>query len=125
MIMTFQHIEYYSYEAQPNLVRDFGRVAEAGADIVSGSQSHQVHGFAFQDQAFIHYGLGNLFFDQYQYCIEAACDYGFMDRHVIYDGRHISVELIPIRFMDMARPRPMTSEEKNWFLDLIFQASGW
>jgi len=34
VVMTFQHVEYYSYEAQPDLVRDFGRVAAAGADIV-------------------------------------------------------------------------------------------
>jgi poly-gamma-glutamate synthesis protein (capsule biosynthesis protein) len=125
VIVTFQHVEYYSYEAQPDLVRDFGRIANAGAAIVSGSQSHQAHGMAFVDDAFIHYGLGNLFFDQYQFCQDAACDYGFMDRHIIYDGRHISTELIPIRFIDMARPRPMTAEEKAWFLDWIFEASGW
>jgi len=125
VIVTLQHIEYYSYEAQPDLVRDFGRMAEAGAVIVSGSQSHQAHGMAFTDGSFIHYGLGNLFFDQYLFCEEAACDYGFMDRHIIYDGQHISTELIPIRFIDMARPRPMTAEEKAWFLDWIFDASGW
>jgi poly-gamma-glutamate synthesis protein (capsule biosynthesis protein) len=125
VIVTFQHIEYYSYQAQPDLVRDFGRMAAAGAIIVSGSQSHQAHGMAFADGAFIHYGLGNLFFDQYLYCEEAACDYGFMDRHIIYDGQHISTELIPIRFIDMARPRPMTVDERAWFLDWIFEASGW
>ena len=125
VIVTFQHVEYYSYEAQPDLVRDFGRMAAAGAIIVSGSQSHQAHGMAFADGAFIHYGLGNLFFDQYLYCENAVCDYGFMDRHIFYDGQHISTELIPIRFIDMARPRLMTAEEKVWFLDLIFEASGW
>ena len=125
VIVTLQHIEYYSYEAQPDLVRDFARMAAAGASIVSGSQSHQAHGMALPDQAFIHYGLGNLFFDQYLYCENAVCDYGFMDRHVVYDGQHISTELIPIRFIDMARPRLMTPEEKAWFLDLIFEASGW
>jgi poly-gamma-glutamate synthesis protein (capsule biosynthesis protein) len=125
VIVTLQHIEYYSYEAQPNLLRDFGRMAAAGAIIVSGSQSHQAHGMTFADGTFIHYGLGNLFFDQYLFCEEAACDYGFMDRHIIYAGRHISTELIPIRFIDMARPRPMTADEKAWFLGLIFEASGW
>jgi poly-gamma-glutamate synthesis protein (capsule biosynthesis protein) len=125
VIVTLQHIEYYSYVAQPDLVRDFGRMAAAGAMIVSGSQAHQAHGMAFTDGAFIHYGLGNLFFDQYLYCENADCDYGFMDRHIIYDGGHISTELIPIRFIDMARPRPMTVQEKTWFLDLIFEASGW
>ena len=125
VVMTFQHVEYYSYEAQPDLVRDFGRAAAAGADIVSGSQAHQAHEMAFADGAFIHYGLGNLFFDQYHYCADYACDYAFMDRHIIYDGRHISTELIPIVFVDMARPRPMTPDEKKLFLGLIFETSGW
>jgi poly-gamma-glutamate synthesis protein (capsule biosynthesis protein) len=125
VIVTLQHIEYYSYEAQPDLVRDFGRMAEAGAVIVSGSQSHQPHGFAFQHNTYIHYGLGNLFFDQYLYCENASCDYGFMDRHIFYEGQHISTELIPIRFIDMARPRPMTIDEEAWFLDMMFDASGW
>ncbi len=125
VIVTFQHVEYYSYEAQPILVEDFGHAAAAGADIVSGSQSHQAHGFAFQNGAFIHYGLGNLFFDQYKYCAGSVCDYGFMDRHIIYEGRHINTEIIPIRFIDMARPRLMTLEEKEVFLDIIFNASNW
>ncbi|HBX69229.1 MAG TPA: hypothetical protein DEH25_07560 [Chloroflexi bacterium] len=125
VVMTFQHVEYYSYVGQPDLVRDFGRMAAAGADIVSGSQSHQAHGMAFVDGKFVHYGLGNLFFDQYLFCENAVCDYAFMDRHIIYEGRYISTELIPIRFIDMARPRPMTPEEKAWFLGIIFEASGW
>jgi poly-gamma-glutamate synthesis protein (capsule biosynthesis protein) len=125
VIVTLQHIEYYTYRAEPDLIRDFGRLASAGAVIVSGSQSHQAHGMAFSDKTFVHYGLGNLFFDQYLYCENAACDYAFMDRHIFYDGRYISTELMPIRFIDMARPRPMTVEEKEWFLDWIFEASGW
>ncbi len=125
VVMTFQHVEYYSYAAQPDLVRDFGRVAAAGADIVSGSQAHQPHGMAFAEGAFIHYGLGNLFFDQYHYCEDYACDNAFLDRHIIYNGRYISTELIPIRFVDMARPRPMTAEERAAFLEVMFAASGW
>ncbi len=124
VIVTLQHIEYYSYEAQPDLVRDFGRMAEAGAVIVSGSQSHQAHGFAFENEALIHYGLGNLFFDQYLFCEEAACDYGFMDRHIIYAGRHISTELIPIRFIDMARPRLMTGKKRPGSSTSFFLPAG-
>jgi poly-gamma-glutamate synthesis protein (capsule biosynthesis protein) len=68
VIFTFQHREYYTYTTEPILAEDFGRIAAAGADIVSGSQAHQPHGFAFEDGAYIHYGLGNLFFDQWHYC---------------------------------------------------------
>lgn len=125
VIFTFQHREYYTYTTEPILSEDFGRVATAGATIVSGSQAHQAHGFAFQDGAFIHYGLGNLFFDQYHYCVDYACDYAFIDRHVFYAGKYISTELIPIRFVDYARPRLMTPEERARFLGIIFAASGW
>ena len=125
VIFTFQHREEYTYSATPILVDDFGQVARMGAVIVSGSQAHQPHGFAYQDRAFIHYGLGNLFFDQYHFCADFACDYAFIDRHIFYAGQHISTELIPIKFVDLARARLMTPEEAARFLQIIFTASGW
>ena len=125
VIFTFQHQEIYSYTASERLVADFSLPVQMGASIVSGSQAHQPHGFAFDSGAFIHYGLGNLFFDQYHYCTDYACDRAFIDRHVFYAGRHISTELIPIRFMDMARPRLMIPDEAARFLEIIFTASGW
>jgi hypothetical protein len=125
VIFTFQHQEIYSYTASAQLVADFSLPAQMGATIVSGSQAHQPHGFTFEAGAFIHYGLGNLFFDQFHYCADYACDNAFIDRHVFYAGRHISTELIPIKFVDLARPRLMTSEEAARFLKIIFAASGW
>ena len=125
VIFTFQHREYYTYTTEPILADDFGLVAAAGATIVSGSQAHQPHGFAFENGSFLHYGLGNLFFDQYHYCEDNACDDAFIDRHVFYDGRYISTELITIRFVDFARPRLMTPDERLHFLEIIFKASGW
>ena len=125
VIFTFQHREYYTYTTEPILAYDFGQVASAGATIVSGSQAHQPHGFAFEAGSYIHYGLGNLFFDQYHFCAYYACDDAFVDRHVFYAGRYISTELIPIHFVDWARPRLMSPDERASFLELIFNASGW
>jgi hypothetical protein len=125
VIFTFQHREYYTYTAQPLLVNDFGLVATAGAAIVSGDQAHQPHGFAFQNNTYIHYGLGNLFFDQWHYCPNYACDDAFIDRHVFYDGKYISTELITIRFVDFAQPRLMTPDERQHLLETVFKASGW
>lgn len=125
VIFTFQHQEIYSYTASDQLVADFSLPTKMGATIVSGSQAHQPHGFAFESGAFIHYGLGNLFFDQFHYCTDYACDNAFIDRHVFYAGRHISTELLPIKFVDLARPRLMTSAEAARFLEIIFAASGW
>ena len=122
-IVTFQHIEYYAYTASPYLVEDFHKVAEAGAAIVSGSQAHQPHAFEFYKGAFLHYGLGNLFFDQYNE--GTAQRQAFIDRYVIYDGRVISSDLITTEFVDMARSRLMTEEERQELLETVFTASGW
>ena len=122
-VATFQHFEYYTYQAQPNQVKDFRALAEAGAVIVSGSQAHQPQAMAFEAGAFIHYGLGNLFFDQYD--ISLATRQGFIDWHVFYAGRHISTELVPILFVDYARPRFMNEDEKQQLYNAVFSASGW
>ena len=122
-IFTFQHIEYYAYNASPALQVDFYSAADAGAVIVSGSQAHQPHAIEFYKSSLLHYGLGNLFFDQYRESF--AQRQAFIDRHVFHDGEHISTELIPIIFIDLARPRVMTEEERIFLLNEVFTASGW
>jgi len=67
--------------------------------------------------------LGNLFFDQFD--VSAGTRQGFIDRHIFYDGRHISTELLTIMFVDYARPRPMTPDERSALLEAVFSASGW
>ena len=106
----------------PTRWKDFRQAVEAGAAIVSGSQAHQPQGFEFYEGAFIHYGPGNLFFDQmdrYENRQE------FIVRYVFHDGRHISTELLTALLEDYARPRPMTPDERRAFLETIFAASGW
>ncbi len=122
-IMTFSHIEYYSYSSQPQLQADFRHAADDGAVIVSGSQGHQPQAIEFYNGAFLHYGLGNLFFDQYNE--GEAQRQAFIDRHVFYDGRYISTELVTIIFVDYAQARLMTPEERTVLLTTVFHASGW
>jgi poly-gamma-glutamate synthesis protein (capsule biosynthesis protein) len=122
-IVTFQHLEYYQYVALPELQVDFHTVSEAGAVIVSGSQAHQPHAFEFRDNALLHYGLGNLFFDQTNQGDPPRT--AFIDRHVFYGGKHISTELLTIYLVDYARSRPMTSEERRQLLQAVFDASDW
>lgn len=122
-IVTFQHLEYYDYKINPYLQPDFQRVAEAGAVIVSGSQAHQPHAFELYNGAFLHYGLGNLFFDQLKEGIPTQ--QAFIDRHVFYDGKYINTELLTTRFVDYARSRPMTAEERAELLDTVFAVSLW
>lgn len=117
-IVTFQHEERYLWAPNASMVRDFNTVADAGAVIVSGSQSHVPHYAEFRGESFLHYGLGNLFFDQYG--IAPNTDISFLDRHVFYEGRYLGVELLPIQFLDKVQARLMTPEEKARTLTIMF-----
>ena len=123
-IATFQHFEYYTYAAQPDQIRDAKKLTQAGAVIVSGSQAHQPQGIEIKANAFVHHGLGNLFFDQI-YEIPPNTATAFIDRHIFYNGQHISTELLTIKFVDYARARPMTASERADLLRTVFKASGW
>ncbi len=122
VIATVQHFELASYQPSDQQVSDFLALAAAGADVVIGTQAHQPQGFAFSDGAFIHYGLGNLFFDQMDYIENRQM---FADRLVLYEDSLIGVTLFTGLIEDYARPRPMTLEERVEFLDMMFEMSGW
>jgi poly-gamma-glutamate synthesis protein (capsule biosynthesis protein) len=126
-IATFQYHEYSSPEARPEQIYDFRRQADAGAVIVSGSQAHQPQVMEFYNGAFIHYGLGNLFFDQMGSNPNAVSPTRreFIDRHVFYDGKYLGVELLTALLEDYARPAPTTLEERIRMLTDFFDFSGW
>lgn len=119
-IVTFQHYELEDTMPISLARQEMQQMAEAGAVVVSGSQAHFPHGFAFFGDKFVHYGLGNLFFDQmFTYNRRE-----FLDRHIFYEGRYLGVELLTAQLEDFARPRPMTSEERTRMLQTYFEASG-
>jgi poly-gamma-glutamate synthesis protein (capsule biosynthesis protein) len=121
-IFTYQWNEYYQPKPSTKQRQDFRAAIDWGAVIVSGSQAHQPQIYEFYNDGLIHYGLGNLFFDQMW---SIATRQEFIDRHVFYDGRHISTEILTAFLEDFAQPRPMTEEERSFFLSEIFAASDW
>lgn len=123
-IATMQYYEYYTPDPRPWQVEDFQGLAEAGAVIVSGSQAHKPQAFDFYGSNFIHYGVGNLFFDQMDIPV-VGTRREFLDRHVIYDGKYISTELLTAMLEDYARPRPMALDERQPLLLEMFAESGW
>jgi poly-gamma-glutamate synthesis protein (capsule biosynthesis protein) len=127
VISTFQWNESYDSRPSPQQMDDFQLMADSGASIVSGSQAHYAQMMEFYNDSFIHYGLGNLFFDQMgdQDWMPPGIRREFFDRYVIYDGRLISVELISAMLEDYARPRLMTEQERSGFLQEYFFYSGW
>jgi poly-gamma-glutamate synthesis protein (capsule biosynthesis protein) len=122
-VVTFQHVETDGYApAVAQGKPDFRRMAAAGAAIVSGSQSHYAQTMTFVNDSFVHYGLGNLFFDQMK---PEEIRAGFIDRHVFYDGRYLGVELLTSKLEDYALQRPMNAEERARFLETIFSLCNW
>jgi len=121
-IVTLQYWEFYQYEPTPQQQADFRSMVDAGAVIVSGSQAHHPQAIEFYKGGFIHYGLGNLFFDQMW---SLGTRQEIVDRHVIYQGRHIATELLTFMLEDYSQPRLMTTEERRALLQSVFKASGW
>lgn len=126
VITTFQHAELAQQDGWPAVLMfaekisgEFRSVAEAGADIVQGSQAHYPMGFEFVGDSLIHYGLGNFLFDQ----MWDPNRNEFIDRHIIYNGHYINTELLTAVLMDWSQPTPMDHDQRVVFLEEIFKAS--
>ncbi len=114
-IVTFQYGESYQFEAFPYQKRDFRQMAAAGAVIVSGSQAHLPMSMEIYEGSFIHYGLGNLFFDQMDIPV-VGTRREFLDRHIFYNGKYLGVQLLTAMLEDYSQPRPMTKSERDSLL---------
>lgn len=130
VVFTFQHEE--CYHSGPCYMHEegFHAVADAGATVVSGSQAHYPHLMEFRGNSFIHFGLGNLFFDQMTYELPDGSVIDetrreFIDRHVFYNGKYLGVELLTAMLEDFSRPRPMNERERTQFLTEYFAYSDW
>lgn len=120
-IVTVQYLEIEDYLPTQQHRIDYRRFAEWGADIVVGTSEHKPMIFEYYltrrgETVFIHYGLGNLFFDQPFWGNMRF----FMDTLYIYDGRLLTVELFPGIIEGAARPQLMTAEDEFNFLHFLF-----
>jgi poly-gamma-glutamate synthesis protein (capsule biosynthesis protein) len=119
VISTFQSEEIYLPMFDEYYRTIFKDAAKAGADIIQGSQAHVPMGFEFIHNSLIHYGLGNFLFDQ----MEPVNVREFYDRHIIYNGKYISTELLTATLTDWSRPVPMNESDRQEFLNELFTAS--
>jgi poly-gamma-glutamate synthesis protein (capsule biosynthesis protein) len=121
-IVTFQHLEYTWYDVPPVQSHDFLKIArEAAPVIISGSQAHIPQGMTFIGDTFIHYGLGNLLFDQMSDVERTS----FFDRHYFYNGRYLGNQLETIILENYSQPRFLTETERAAFLEMIFGTCTW
>ena len=122
VIVTFQHLEHVWYDVPRLQSYDFFWIAkEASPAIISGSQAHIPQGMTFSNGSFIHFGLGNLFFDQMSDVERTS----FFDRHYFYDGRYIGNHLETIILENYSQPRFLDRTEREKFLKLIFGTCSW
>lgn len=120
-IVTIQHLENNIYQPPPQLVEDFDELGKLTPIILIGSQAHVPKPYVVQDGLFIHYGLGNLFFDQINE--SEAHGQALIDRLIFSNNQLLSVDIYPLRFLDYAQSRPMTAEEEMDFLSIVFSFS--
>ncbi len=124
--VELQFEEAYDVHPLPGQVEQFRELRDAGADIVTGVQSHvpqAMEPYGMQDEGgpgVIVYGLGNLFFDQmWSWPVRT----GLIARHTIYDGRLLSTEVLTTVLEDFAQPRWTTEAERTEILNSIFAAA--
>ncbi len=124
--VELQYEETYFPWPTPTQVEEFRELRAAGANLVTGVQSHvpqaqEPYG-AFDEggDGFISYGLGNLYFDQ-MWSWETRTE--LFARHAIYDGKLINTEILTGVLEDYAQPRWTTPAERADLLQTIFDAA--
>ncbi|MGI6368686.1 MAG: CapA family protein [Anaerolineae bacterium] len=126
VLVELQYEETYVPEPMVNQVIEFRELRAAGADVVTGVQSHVPQAwepYGSEDeggQGIIVYGLGNFFFDQ-MWSWETRT--GLIARHTIYEGRLLSSEVLTTVLEDYAQPRWATPAERAEILERIMLAA--
>jgi poly-gamma-glutamate capsule biosynthesis protein CapA/YwtB (metallophosphatase superfamily) len=123
LIVSVQYVEMPAFQPFGQQRIDFRELAALGANVVIGTQAHTPQMFEYypatHGEAFIHYGLGNLYFDQAGFQRQF-----FMDQFFVYAGRLLTVDLFTGTIEGFGHPRPMIEDERHYFLRMMFEQSG-
>ena len=122
VLVELQYQESYDPQPLADQRLDFNALVRAGADIVTGVQSHVPQGMEFTDGRLVLYGLGNLYFDQMW---AQATREGMVVKHTFYNGRHISTQILTTLLYDYGQPRWTSAQERASILKRVFGASYW
>jgi hypothetical protein len=122
VLVTMQYTETYDVLPLPRQVADFYAVADAGADVVVGTQAHQPQAIEFYEGKPIFYGLGNLFFDQ---TWSAPTCQSLVVHLTVHDGRLLAIQLVPTTMGADCQPYVAPPAERDAILREVFDASGW
>jgi len=126
VLVELQYLETYQPYPTDQQVAEFRELRAAGADVVTGVQSHVPQAWEPYGEdddngsGIIVYGLGNLFFDQ-MWSWETRT--ALMARHTIYQGRLINSQVLTTVLEDYAQPRWAGADERAEILGRIFGAA--
>jgi hypothetical protein len=70
-------------------------------------------GFEINENGFINYGLGNIFFGQ---ALSEGTKQGIISKHIFYKNRHINTETIPYIIENYNQPKVIEGEDKDAFI---------
>jgi len=121
VIVSVQQEEIEDYKPSSVQQYDFRQIADWGADMVIGTAAHKPQTYEFYmtergTQSLLHYGPGNLYFDQPFWGNSRF----IMDTLYLYDGHLITMEIFPGIIEESGRPRLMTPDERMNFLYFMF-----
>lgn len=122
VLAELQYQESYDVVPLEDQRQNFSALTRAGADIVTGVQSHVPQAMEFTQDRLILYGLGNLFFDQMS---SQTTREGMIVKHTIYKGRHLSTQVLTTLLYDYGQPRWTTPTERRSILQRVYGASYW
>jgi poly-gamma-glutamate capsule biosynthesis protein CapA/YwtB (metallophosphatase superfamily) len=107
-VATVQFGEINAYRSTPSQRSISIALADAGADLVFGSQAHQVQQMEFHNGKVMLYGLGNFFFDQVH---ETGLRQGYFMNLYFSRGRLIAMEPVFTWIDEKRRPAIATAEQ--------------
>ncbi len=119
VIVDFQFQECYCYPegdvvypicykplGNPDQKGVFRKAIDLGATIVLGTQAHQPQTYELYGDGVIYYGLGNLYFDQWNWI---GTRQAMILTHYFDDGKYINTKLTPI-YMDRSMQPDIATE---------------
>ncbi len=129
VIVTFQYQECWSYTDNysvkescyaplgiPDQKKDFRFAIDAGADIVVGTQAHQPQTYEYYKGKVIYYGLGNLFFDQYQWLTTRQ---GLVLTHYFYKGQFMGTRITTTLYTNDLKTFVSTGNDRTVLLNYL------
>lgn len=126
VIVDFQFQECYSYPdgdvvypicykplSNPDQKGVFRKAVDLGANIVIGTQAHQPQTYELYGDGVIYYGLGNLYFDQWNWI---GTRQGMILTHYFDSGKYINTKLTPIYMDRSLQPNLATDAQADQLL---------